>query len=263
MGISLKRHFASEKRGVEYCIETYPAVEERAKQYLGSINKIFNLNDGSKILEIGAAQGRFLIACNALGYSCEGIEPYEPAIEVSRELSKRLNTAINIREGFGEDIPYDNGTFDLVVAFAVIEHVSDAEKVFAEAFRVLKARGAFYFTSASSLCAIQDEIRFLPFFSWYPNNIKIRIMNWAVRNKPSLVGYTETPAINWFTPRKARKLLTKVGFKRIYDRWEVLDPAVFGGFRGMILRVLKLNRATRLLADVLIPACGYLATKVD
>lgn len=261
MVISLKKHFASEKRSLEHCIQAYPQKEKSARRLIGQINQILNLGSNSKILEIGAAQGSFVIACNRLGYSCEGLEPYEDAIKVSKELSKKLHTNINIKSGFAEDIPYDNNSFNIVIADSVIEHVKDVEKVFNEAFRVLKAKGAFYFATASSLCPKQDEIRFFPFFSWYPEKIKIKIMDWAKRHKPSLVGYTETPAINWFTPWKTGRLLKKAGFEKLYDRWDLLRADELSFHNRVFLKMIKLNRLTKLFADILTPGCAYLAVK--
>ena len=43
-------------------------------------------------------------------------------------------------------LPYDDGTFDLVAAFDVIEHVEDDARVFAELTRVMKPRGRLLFS---------------------------------------------------------------------------------------------------------------------
>ncbi len=44
------------------------------------------------------------------------------------------------------DLPFDNGKFELVCAFDVIEHTEDDQRVFSEVSRVLKAGGAFIFS---------------------------------------------------------------------------------------------------------------------
>lgn len=261
MVISLKKHFAAEKRSLEYCVKTYPETKEYVKTLLKRITKFFNVDKDSNILEIGAAQGKLCIAFQSLGYSCSGIEPYEPAIEVSKDLAKKYNVSIDIKKGFAEDIPKDSNTFDLVIALSVMEHVKDVNAVFKEVMRILKPQGAFYFDTASSLCPYQNEIRFFPFFSWYPKQIKTKIMYWAVKNRPSLVGYTTTPAVNWFTPWDTRRLLKESGFIKVYDRWDILDEASYGFFKEKMLKVIKLSPVTKLLADLLVPDCGYLAIK--
>lgn len=263
MVISLKKHLASEKRPVEQCIRRYPQQEEYARKLIARMNQVVNLDSNSRILEIGAAQGSFLIACKTLGYSCEGVEPCQDAIEVSKKLSQEFKVGITIKKGFAEDIPYGDSSFDVVIALSVVEHVRDVEEVFDEVFRVLKPGGAFYFFTASSLCPKQGEIRFFPFFSWYPGKIKVKIMDWAMRHKPSLIGYSETPAINWFTPWKAKRLLRTAGFEKVYDRWDLIRPSELSPNKRVLLKVIRLGIITKILADVLVPSCGYLAVKIE
>jgi len=110
------------------------------------------------------------------------------------------------------------------------------------------------------MCPLQGEIRFFPFFSWYPQKLKVRIMNWAVKKKPSLVGYTDAPAINWFTPWRAERLLKNAGFVRVYGTWDVLrDEEV--GRKKMILKIIRSNILTKIVADVFVPGCLYVAIK--
>jgi hypothetical protein len=91
--------------------------------------------------------------------------------------------------------------------------------------------------------------------------MKRRIMNWAKVNKPHLVGYTKMPAINWFTPSKARTLLKKHGFELVYDRWDLRKLTERGGVRGLALRMICLTRATKIFADLAVAGCSYAATK--
>jgi len=261
MVINFKKHYATEKRDLAYCILTYNEQKKLAKKLVSWINQLISLDFNSKILEIGAAQGRFMIALSKLGYFCEGIEPYKDAIIISKEFSKKLKTEINITRSVAENIPFDNNSFDVVFALSVIEHVKNVEDVFTEIFRILKPKGVFFFSTASSLCPYQGEIRFFPFFSWYPEKIKLQIMVWAVENKPSLVGYTDTPAINWFTPWKANRLLMNAGFEKIYDRWDIIRKDELSIPKKNILKIIKKRRITKLLADIIVPGCAYLAVK--
>lgn len=267
---NLRPHLATEKRSLEYCIRTYPEQKRNAANLIARIVRVMKPESLSnlKILEVGAAQGSFVFACNELSYCCEGIEPSRRALDVSRNLAKELNVRVSIEEGIAEELPYPDGSFDIVIALSVIEHVGNVRKAFSEAFRVLKPGGAFYFETASSLCPYQDEIRFFPFFSWYPDKIKLRILRWTSRHRPSWVGYTETPAINWFTPQKACRLLREAGFRDIHDRWSLLarepgsfKPVVVGLVVSRIARMIDSRSFVRLWADVLIPACAYLAIK--
>jgi hypothetical protein len=55
MVISLKKHFATEKRPLEYCIETYPETKECAKILFNRIAKFKKIDNNFNILEVGAA----------------------------------------------------------------------------------------------------------------------------------------------------------------------------------------------------------------
>jgi len=263
MVVSLKKHFATEKKGLEFCIhQKYPREKDRVEKLLIKIKHIINIDQNTKICEIGSAQGCFIIAWKELGYFCEGLEPNENAIKVSNILSHKMNIKINIKQGFAESIPYDNNSFDLVIALSVMEHVKDVEIAMNEIYRILKPNGAFYFSTTNSLCPKQDEIRFFPFFSWYPDKIKIKVMNYACKYKPSLVGFTDAPAINWFTPWKTKRLLTKVGFEKNYDQWDLKPLNNNISFcKKIILKIIKSNNIMKIIADFFKCGSAYIAIK--
>lgn len=254
---SLKRHLASEKRSLNYCLNNYDNVD----QYADITVRRLKLEKSKKVLEIGAAQGSFLIALSKRGYDCEGIEPDDIALEIAQELSAKMRQPIKINKGFAESIPYNDASFDIVIAFGVMEHVHDIEKAFNEISRLLKPGGIFYFTSASAMCPVQNEIQYFPFFSWYPQRAKLWIMNWAKINKPALVGWSNTPAINWFTPWNTKRLLEKSGMKLQYDRWDIIEDNELNEIKCVLLKIIKLNKFTKLVGDILTPGCMYLATK--
>ena len=254
-------HISTERQSFQGILEDLPAQIKWAEAVLLRLMSISALTDRAKILDVGAATGGFLIACRRLGYQCEGIEPWQEARLNAVKLSEYLSIPIHVVDGTAESIPYNTGTFDVVHASSVIEHVSEVEKAFAEIYRVLKPGGVFWFETASSMCPVQNEIRGFPLFGWYPDSVKRRIMNWAKDVKPRLVGYTTTPAMHWFTPAKARKLLQKHGFKRVYDRWELRREDEGGELHRLALRLIRSSRLAKTLADVLIPNCAYAAIK--
>ena len=260
MVVSLKKHFATERHDLEWCLKELSNRKEHVRLVAERIRGIVNLKKGSNVLEIGAAQGLSIIAFEELGYKCVGVEPWENALEVSKQLAKKLNMSLDIKKGIAEEIPFADNSFDAVIADSVMEHVKDADVVMKEVFRVLNKGGVFYISTASAICPKQGEIRFFPFFSWYPQRLKVKIMNWAVKKRPSLVGYTLTPALNWFTPWKARSMLKNAGFKKVYDTWNVLREEEVGR-KKIILKIIRLNFLTKLFADLFLPGCLYVAVK--
>ncbi len=82
-------------------------------------------------LEIGVGTGRF---SSALGITT-GIDPSRNMLELAQE------RGVNIRAGFGEDIPFLDGTFDYAVIIITLCFVKNPKKVLEEAHRVLKKGG--------------------------------------------------------------------------------------------------------------------------
>jgi SAM-dependent methyltransferase len=252
---------ATEHRSLEQVVATLTLKRKQATVVLSRLKRFGVLPDQARILDIGSAAGTFVATCNQLGYHCEGIDPSEEARLVSEELSRYLGATIRVKPGRAESIPYEPNTFDVVHARSVIEHVEDVEKAFSEIFRVLKPGGVFWFSAASAACPKQAEIKGFPFFGWYPDPLKQRIMSWAKDHRPQLVNYTKTPAINWFTPRKARRLLRKHGFDKVYDRWDLRGLEEGGKMYRTAVRVISSSAATKRVADTLVPDCSYAAFK--
>jgi SAM-dependent methyltransferase len=214
-----------------------------------------------QILEIGAAQGRGLIALASLGHDAYGIEPWKPAIDIAHQLADNVGVQIRIVEASAEIIPFNDCKFDLVLAFSVMEHVTNLDASLGEIIRVLKPGGIFWFSSTNSLCPIQGEIRGFPLFGWYPIFIKRYIMKWALKYRPHLIGYTSTPAMHWWTPYNARRRLRKAGFSQIWDRWSLRRDEEENGVRRIFLNIAKVHPICRLLGDLLFPDCSYAARK--
>jgi SAM-dependent methyltransferase len=217
-----------------------------------------------RVLDVGAAQGRGLIALARLGHDAAGVEPAEDAIEVSRVLAQEAGLELDIRRASAEDLPFADDEFDLVLAASVMEHVDDLDRALREIRRVLKPGGVFWFNSASSVCPRQSEIRGFPLFGWYPLPVKRRVMWWAVRKRPELVGNTDRPALHWWTPRNARRRLAAAGFEYVADRWTLRHrDETRSSVHRFLLALARKHALVRLAGNVFVPGCAYLARRPD
>lgn len=259
--MTIQRHIATEEQSLEEIFASVPNKIKWAETIFSRIKQIVPLDTQSQILDVGSAYGGFLFACHQMGYPCEGIEPWEEARKKAIQISKMWNIPIRIKDGVAEKIPYEDNTFDMVHAACVIEHVLDVEQAFNEIYRVLKPGGVFWFSAASAMCPKQNEIRGFPLFGWYPNALKLKIMNWVKDAHPELVGHTRTPAINWFTPSKANQLLKQAGFKEVYDRWDLVHENEAERGYQFILPWVRSNQLAKTLADMIIVGCSYAAIK--
>jgi 2-polyprenyl-3-methyl-5-hydroxy-6-metoxy-1,4-benzoquinol methylase len=74
---------------------------------------------GNKLLDIGCATGVFLDACKNQGYQVEGIEPNEKARQFANE---HYNLKV---QDISSLTQYDEGSFDVITMWHVLEHVDD------------------------------------------------------------------------------------------------------------------------------------------
>ena len=97
------------------------------------INKqLYDIKDlvkNKKVIDIGCGYGTNRKIVESVGGEWVGVEPFEGG----------EHTVI----GDAENLPFDNNTFDVAVMDAVLEHVPDVGKSFAETSRVLKSGGCF------------------------------------------------------------------------------------------------------------------------
>lgn len=259
----MARHRATEELEVDEADRQLPETRQWVDSILARLGPHLPRADRLRVLDVGAAQGRTVIALQQRGHDAVGVEPWPAAIAAAQELARRHGMAVEIRPGAAEQIPFGDEEFDLVVAMSVLEHVEDLPQTLREVFRVLRPGGIFWFNSASSLSPRQDEIARFPLFGWYPLRLKRRIMWWAASNRPSLVGHTQRPAVHWFTPWFARRELRRAGFTEVWDRWDLWLPDKASGAARTAGVLAKRLRPLRLVGDVLVPGCSFAARKPD
>jgi SAM-dependent methyltransferase len=250
---------ATESRDAQEALAGLPAMRERLAVLRRRVEPFAPLRPGSRVLDVGAAQGLLVAACCEAGFDAVGVEPWEPAIETSRELAELTGVSIPIVPGRAEALPFENNSIDFAFATSVLEHVDDPMLVFHEAQRVLRPGGGFYFSTTSALSPIQKEIRGFPLFPWYPPPLQRAIMNWAVEHRPQIVGDTERPAVHWFTPWRVRSDLSRAGFVRVVNRWQLRQEDEQSARFKPVLRAARRNVVARYVCDVVIPASAYLA----
>jgi ubiquinone/menaquinone biosynthesis C-methylase UbiE len=117
---------------------------EGALKTVNSISLEFGDGAPKNILEIGCSTGIISFACQASypGSNVYGIEPENEAVEVAKSMS--LESSIKSPEflcGVGENLPFKENTFDLVICHTVIEHVENVDNVIKEIARVLNIGG--------------------------------------------------------------------------------------------------------------------------
>lgn len=99
-----------------------------------------------RVFEIGCGGGlnqQFYDRGKVTGFS--GIDPSGKLLDYAREQAKVKGWDADIRQGIGEAIPFEDESFDTVVATYTLCSVQDEKQVLKELRRILKPGGTFLF----------------------------------------------------------------------------------------------------------------------
>jgi 2-polyprenyl-3-methyl-5-hydroxy-6-metoxy-1,4-benzoquinol methylase len=121
---------------------------ERGKEQRGNLQVNLDflartnlLQPGDKILEIGCGIGTVVFELMKKGFDAVGTDISQVAIEYGR--SKYRGIRLEVQPA--EDLPFDAGTFDVVLSFDVFEHIARIDRHVSEVQRVLKPSGYYLF----------------------------------------------------------------------------------------------------------------------
>jgi demethylmenaquinone methyltransferase/2-methoxy-6-polyprenyl-1,4-benzoquinol methylase len=101
--------------------------------------KLSGLQPGMRVLDVATGTGLVAKAALDLGIAPGHLIGLDPSRGMLARNRKR--NAIPLLEGFGEDLPFRDATFDFVVMGYALRHVEDLGRLFAEFHRVLHAPG--------------------------------------------------------------------------------------------------------------------------
>src|SRR4029079_17553959 len=107
-----------------------------------------------RILDVGCGTGANLLMLSKFG-DAEGVDVSEDALAFCRERG-----LANVKLGAAEALPYDDGTFDLVTALDVVEHLDDDLAGLREMRRVLRPGGRvlLFVPTFMFLWGLQDDV---------------------------------------------------------------------------------------------------------
>ena len=116
------------------------------------------------ILDIGAGRGMASYAFAKNNLHVTALEP-DPSNDVGagaiRDIATTYNLPIAVIETFGETLPFDDNTFDVVYVRQVLHHAHDLAQFCKEVNRVLKPKGVFIATREHVLSHENDLQTFL------------------------------------------------------------------------------------------------------
>ncbi|WP_030527633.1 class I SAM-dependent methyltransferase [Phycicoccus jejuensis] len=170
--------------------------------------------EGLSAVDVGCSAGFIADELALAGATTSGVDIDEPGLEKARA---RFGERVDFRLARGEDLPFDDGSVDVVVLNHIYEHVVDPEAVVADIHRVLRPGGLLYLGIGHRWQVVEPHHR-LPFLSWLPQRAADRYMR--------LTGKGETYYEHYYSPAGLRRLFAA------YDVWDytlpvLADPAAF------------------------------------
>jgi 2-polyprenyl-6-hydroxyphenyl methylase/3-demethylubiquinone-9 3-methyltransferase len=120
------------------------------------------------VLDVGCGGGFLANYLAARGHRVTGIDTSAEALEVARRFDR--THAVDYRVGDACALDFPDASFDVVCAMDLIEHVTEPERLVAEAGRVLRPGGLFFFHTFNR--------------TWQAHLIVIKGVEWFVKNTP-------------------------------------------------------------------------------
>jgi ubiquinone/menaquinone biosynthesis C-methylase UbiE len=177
----------------------------------------FSETRGKKVLEVGVGAGTDHLQFARSGAICTGVDLSEKSLQTaSRRLAAEgLESAMRVADA--EQLPFDDGTFDVVYSWGVIHHTSDTPRAAKEILRVLRPGGRFCVMvyNRHSLLAVQ---------AW--------IVYAALRGEPRrsladvLASHVESPGTKAYTAGEAKALFAGATESRVTSMVTAYDMRV-------------------------------------
>lgn len=127
-----------------------------------------SISKEKKILDLGAGHGAFTKRLFEMGYNVSACDLF-PEMFHYEEIECRK---VDVTQAF----PYEDSSFDIVIAVEVSEHIIDHEMFFEQLSRILKPDGQLYL-STPNILSLKSRMRFL-FTGFYYSFQALEIRNY-------------------------------------------------------------------------------------
>lgn len=205
------------------------------------------LKPQDEVLDMGCGTGRFTVPMAEKVRKVTGLDLCPAMIEKAREKAQERGVEVEFKEGDMTNLPYEDGTFDVVTSMVALMHIplELRQTAFAEAARVLRPGGRMIInvknTAFESLC---------------PTDRFVGVDVTDVENKQLVFTENRTGedlVTNWysFSPEEIVRLFSTAGLSMVHMRANI---PLFAWFANEVLQhahiYATLSGLENILADM-------------
>lgn len=164
-----------------------------------------NSNGSPKVLDVGCGGGFLSNYLAKEGLSVTGIDLSESSLAIATR--KDETRTVNYIKANAYEMPFEDGSFDVITSTDFLEHVDEPKRVLREVARCLKTGGLFFFHTFNR--------------TMLANLLAIKSLEWFVKNTPK-----NLHVIDYFiSPQDLLDWLDELGFETIELRG--IRPVIF------------------------------------
>ena len=96
-----------------------------------------------RVLDVGSGASREMSRLVELGWDAYAVDPSAHMLGVSRLTEEQTASPVQLVRAIGEQLPFEDGSLDVVACQAALDHFSDRHAFMAEAARMHQMRVSF------------------------------------------------------------------------------------------------------------------------
>lgn len=169
----------------------------------------FERHAGRRVLEVGCGAGADLMRFAQGGARVTGVDLSPVSLDLTRRRFEVFALAADLRVADAENLPFSDGSFDIVYSWGVLHHTPETARAVTEVFRVLAPDG-----SARIMLYHRRSIFALQAWMFYA---LLRGRPWQSVSHV-LAAHLESPGTHAYTVAEATELFCSTGFRNVHVR---------------------------------------------